>query len=280
MPLKSYVCTDGVRVSVEECLRGCRLPRRCLTLTTLRVIALRERVWDGAVHVTDLLGGVMQTYLKITQGYAIHPQDRAFVLLGSGHHKMLEDGRVGEELIEPKLTYTLPGEITLQGSCDVVEHENGEWVLSDFKTWGSYKVAKVLGVEKQGGGRGKPPVTFTIKPGLSDMRDEELQVNMYRVMLERAGLEVGRMQIQVTVRDGGIAAAKSRGVDANIYVIPVKKLSDVEVVGYFTAKGAELHQMLRTGESYPCTGEERWGGTKCRFYCEVAEFCPMGEGEK
>jgi len=325
MPLEWFKCLDGEVVKVKDCLKECRMKvdcpvcggdargiptlsepdgaeagcthcngtgkvgERCLTLPTLTLIA-EQRVWNGIPSTTQLLNGTMMEFLKLTQPYVIDPDKMAFALLGSRHHKNLQE--VAKQL-------NLPAEVALttddRDIFDLLEPEGNAWTLTDYKTWGSYKVAKSLGIVKVGmqddpsgevykttskwGKKGEPkqvPV-FQVMAQEADMWETELQLNRYRVMLEERGIAVGRMQVQVTVRDGGLAVAKSRGITRNTFKIPVRKLDDKKVVDYFFAKQEELLDCLDKGKcNNPCDDRECWEGVRCKEYCDVARYCAKG----
>ena len=133
MPLAWFRCPDGSLVNVEDCLGepGCRMGQRCLTQPTLQFIA-RDRKWTGIPSTTQLLNGTMLEFLKITQPYAVDPQNRAFALLGSIHHQRLEV--VAKEL-------KLPSEIGLgPDGKDIFEYDiyncpeklKGQLKIGDF----------------------------------------------------------------------------------------------------------------------------------------------------
>ena len=105
-----------------------------------------------------------------------------------------------------------------------------------------------------------------------------MQMNAYRVMSEQEyGWHITSLQVQCTVRDGGLAVAVKRGVKENIYLIPVSMLPDAVVLAYFHLKSDALEVALGTNRrEEPCSNTERWGGTRCRSYCEVAVYCPWG----
>ncbi|GAH13352.1 unnamed protein product [marine sediment metagenome] len=110
-----------------------------------------------------------------------------------------------------------------------------------------------------------------------DLFDTELQLNRYRVMLEERGLSISRMQVQITVRDGGLAVAHSRGIERNTYKIPIRRLDDSDVLGYFQSKHKDLLLALEESKcTSPCDERECWEGARCKGYCEVAMFCPKG----
>jgi len=211
-------------------------------------------------------------------------------LLGTLHHKKLE--AVAKEL-------GLPSEIALgpdgKDIFDLLEPENGSWTLTDYKTWGSYRVARALGIVEVGkqpdpsggtyktsgkwGKAGSPKMIpkFEIQPEAIDLWDAELQLNNYRLMLEERGLTIGNMQLQVTVRDGGLAVARSRGIGRNSFLIPVRRMDDEPVRIYFKVKKKVLLRALEDGEcEEPCDERESWDGNRCQGWCEVAMYCPKG----
>lgn len=287
--LEWFKCSDGEVTKASDCLKNCRMGERCLTLPTLEWIG-KERVWDGVPSTTQLLNGTMYSFLKLTQPYVVDPDSMAFALLGTKHHDKLKD--MAKEL-------GLPAEIALttedRDIFDLLEPDNGGYVLTDYKTWGSFKVAKAIGIVKTGmkpdpsgevykrsgawGKAGSPKMipVFRAMPGEADNYDTELQLNRYRIMLEERGLTINRMQVQVTVRDGGLAVARSRGVDRNMMMVPIKRLSDDDVRDYFYMKATQLAKALEDGSwSQPCSNHECWDGVRCRGYCEVAMYCPKG----
>ncbi len=286
--LGGFYCQDNEKVTIQDCLIQCRLGERCLTLPTLKLIS-REREWTGIASTTQLLQGTMEAWLKLTQPYCIYPKSRAFMLAGTWHHKALED--VAKEL-------GLPNEVALSGNRDIfdlVEIEDGQLVLTDYKLWGSYHVAKALGITEMGkmpdpsgalyqksgawGKAGTPKMInkFEIIPDNADMWETELQLNNYRVKLKALGINIAKMQVQATVRDGGLAVATSRGVTENIYKIPVRMLPDNDVIEYFTGKDHDLQQALEHGWTEPCNSRESWDGRKCADYCDVWNWCSKGK---
>jgi len=274
MPLKWFQCSlIDKPVPIEHCF-NCH---HCLTLPTLKMMA-DERAWTGRPSTTQLLNGTMLEFLKITRDYTIDPQKKAFALLGTRHH---------EELAEVAHGLGLPAEIALSPDgrdiYDLLEPENGAWTLSDYKTWGSYRMVRALGIVKVGKGKDSK---FMVNESQKDTWESEMQLNHYRVLLEEHDIKVGRMQVQVTVRDGGLQIARTRGVKDNIYLIPIRRLNDNVVMDYFNRKHWMLVDSLHAYETnpdylpLPCDNRESWDGARCRGYCEVAEFCPKGMMEQ
>lgn len=282
-----FYCPDKVAIRHEDCLKQCRMAHRCVTLPTLYLMA-RTRAWKGLPSVTQCLKGTMEAFLTITKDYYVSPQNLAFALLGTKHHQMLDDsakkllGIVSEERFDDE---------DVGGTADVLELSTTDNVLTDYKTWGSYKVAKALGFTKsdvptgefyKSGERKGQEKTRSVKgfnPAKSDMKDAVLQVNRYRIALQKAGHKIDRMQIQATVRDGGVAAAYKYDLKDNIYLIPIPFMEDAEVMNYFANKSECLLTALSTGVWVtPCSQEERWDDDrKCKKYCAVADQCVYGQ---
>ena len=216
---------------------------------------------------------------------------RAYALLGTQHHDRL-NLYINGSLQEQQLTWNLG----FSGTPDIVEPDHavqGSYILTDYKSYGSFRVGKMLGMKsrkeahptevyKRAGKWGKvgDPKTVTIweeDPTLADCSDEEIQLNGYRLILESNGYPISRMQIQATVRDGGLQIARERGIVKPMYMIPIRKLDDVGVISYFQTKKADWQSASVTGqEPPPCNDVESWSKRKCKDYCEVREFCSQG----
>lgn len=260
MPLKSFLCPDGVTRPILECLEKCPLETgRCLSLPTLTEIGY-DRKWTGTPSTTQLLNPTRIEYLKIKHDYAISPFDRAFALLGTRHHRRLElvAKRIEGLEAEKKLT----GEVT--GIVDLLE-PNGEsdtWRLIDYKTWGSYQVAKFTGE----------------KDGVYEIHQVELQLNNYRIMAQDLGFNITQLFIQATVRDGGTYTARNNKVPDKMLLIPVKILDDNYVREYFLTKAFALKSAVDKGILPDmCDYNGRWAGRRCKpEYCEVYRYCPEG----
>jgi len=239
-----------------------------------------QREWKGEPSTTQLLKGTREAYLEITQtGYSLDPMGELFRVLGSKAHAFLEEF-TDNELTEERLHDDIGS-----GQFDFYDPEDCS--LYDTKTWGSYKVMKALGFKqetvetgeffKSGPRKGLAKTKKIVVRAEPDMRDTEIQLNHYRMMLEAAGFEVKSMAVEAIVRDGGTYMAIGRGVDKNGYLIPVKRLPDEEVRSYLQTKRDNLIWALDTGcTPESCSDEESWDGRKCSGYCRVARFCDAG----
>lgn len=277
--IKYFECPDKQICEIKDCLEKCRMGFRCLSIPTLRLIA-EQRVWTGKPSTTQLLKGTREAYLEIISNDLIEdPKDQLFRILGTKGHGILEQYTVNE-LAEIRLQ-----DENTTGAFDLYDPENQ--TLYDYKTWGSYKVVKALGIEmvdvetdevyKIGAKKGQKKTKKEIRYGVPDMRDTELQINNYRLLLEAAGHPVQQMYVEAIVRDGGTFYANNRGITENGYLIPVKRLPDDEVREFFAAKNNALLQALETKTIPPiCSLEERWEDRKCKDYCTVACHCDHG----
>lgn len=291
--LEWFKCLDGEIIPYKDCLTKCRMPERCETLPYLH-LAADEREWTGEASTTQLLNGTMYTFLKITQPYIIDPDDMAFAIHGQKAHTQLET-KAKELGMPSELSTTHDG----RNVIDLIEYEDEILTLTDTKTWGSFRVAKALGVVKTGtkpdpsggvykktgvwGVAGSPKMiaVFQQMPQQVDNVDAELQLNRYRMLLEENGIKVDKMRIHVIVRDGGLAVARGRGIERNTYLIPIVRMEDSDVRGYFMGKELDLQQALKIGHcDKPCSERECWDGIRCRDYCEVWNYCPKGLIEK
>lgn len=288
-----FICPDGQRRPISECLQGCPRPEgECLALPYLIQIADR-RPWTGKPSTTQLINGTRLAFLEITQNYAVDPFERAFAALGTRHHhRFKEIAKKLNVLSEEKLEGEVTGILDLLVPDRQVTYE--AYRLYDYKTAGSFKVAKALGlvgrkipnlggeVYKTSGKWGKAgdPKMVTVfdqDPKAVDMWDWELQNNNYRIMVEACGFPISEMFNQVTVRDGGTMVAQNRGIVKNIYLIPIKRLPDDEVKAYFRNKRlALLHFLSKQTVPPPCTAKESWDGRRCDGFCDLWEFCDVG----
>lgn len=288
-----YICPDGIEVGIDECLMGCRLDGRinpdtkelycpagrCLSLRTLRAIA-DQREWNGKPSTTQLLNGTRESYLKLTTDYAINPRESLFMLHGTMVHDYLEKYTKGDEISEVRLD---DGVST--GAFDFYSPENGG-TLYDLKTYGSFKTAKVLGLQEikiptgQFFKNGNPKYRKVfIGGGRKDRLDLAIQLNDYRMKIEKElNLPVENLVCEIIVRDGNTYMATQRGVTEPGYLVPINKISDQWVERYMKKKANDLTRALETNTMPPkCSHRECWGGRKCENYCSVADKCKEWE---
>jgi hypothetical protein len=289
---KWFITPDGSRVEIAQAMEKGLLspfyPRPFLEMCA------QEREWTGEPSTTQLINGTRLEYLKLTTDYALDPSDMAFAALGTRTHKMLED-------IQTRLTFNEEKmhQDDISGIVDLLELQpDGSWWLEDYKTWGSFKVGKALGLVKRerpvldeagapvllksGPNKGKPKTAayYVQDPAKVDMEDVIWQLNRYRLMSEAALREpVRALKTFIFVRDGGTYMAKNRGIDRTTYYLDVPFREDRVVRQYFEAKKEALLGALGRRRMPPrCSDYECWDGRRCLGYCPVADAC-RAEGD-
>lgn len=274
---------------MEDCLKKCRIPERfdadrCLSHRTLKAIS-EQRKWTGKPSATQLLSGTREEYLKLTKEYAIDPQGSAFAIFGTGCHAFLEGYLENEKMIVEKRLTDPTGTYTGQFDC----YDGKRKILYDVKTYGSFKTAHAMGLEKhkepildENGVQkkyrnGKKMFRTYYTRGHRDVHDVAIQLNAYRMMVENMGYPVEDMQVEIFTRDAGTFSARDRGVNTNMQLIRINKISDKWIQRYMLTKAKRLTDALESDTlPPPCSYRETWGGRKCESFCAVWEFCDVG----
>ncbi|MCI1822314.1 MAG: hypothetical protein LKI76_00045 [Megasphaera sp.] len=286
MPATQFICPDGQRISILQCLTACPRQTRCMFLPTLRAIAKSVNRPIAEPTVTELIAGVRETYLKKTMSYAVSPQRVLYALQGQAIHTLHERCTQGEILSEIRLQDKITsGQFDLYGK--ILDTQEG--VLGDLKVTSSYKLMKALGIYKRKTATGavyksglrkgqQKYKTLLCHDGVRHVWDWAVQLNYYRMLLEQTGFPVQRMYIQAVCRDSGLRIAAERGIDQSLYIIPIYKISNRWIERYFRKKAALLQQARETHRLPPiCSSRERWQDRKCLDYCDGREFCPYGQ---
>lgn len=282
MPATQFICPNGEKVNISECLKKCKQGKRCMFLPTLRAIAKSVDRKVKQPSVTELISGVRETYLKKATEYAVDPFSILYSLQGQAVHSIHEknsEGILSEIRMEDGIT---SGKFDLYGN--LLDDEEG--VLGDLKITNSYKLMRALGiykvdvdtgeVYKTGAKKGQPKTRKEFRyDGVKDIFDWAIQLNYYRKLLEREGYQVSRMVIQAICRDSNLKTAAERGIIQKSYLIEINKISDHWLQKYFSKKAEMLKTALETKELPPiCTPRERWNDRKCLDYCAARENCP------
>ena len=286
MPATQFICPNGQRVKITECLKECPNNRRCMFLPTLRAVAnsLDRKIAEPTV--TELIAGSRETYLKKTTNYAVDPSSILYALQGQAIHSINESHTQGSILSEERLKDDITsGQFDLYGK--ILDSDEG--VLGDLKVTSSFKLMKALGiykvdvetgeVYKSGAKKGLPKTRKEFRyDGVRDLLDWAIQLNYYRMLLERQGFKVNKMFIQAICRDSNLRIAQERGIDKTIYIIPIYKISDCWLKKYFNHKAKILREALETKTLPPvCSFRERWNNRKCEEYCAAREHCPYSQ---
>ncbi|MCK5616192.1 hypothetical protein KAR91_80755 [Candidatus Pacearchaeota archaeon] len=239
--------------------------------------------------------GPRNIWLKATCDYAVDPNDRVFAVLGTTIHGRLSDkGITVNVLSEEPLS-----DAESQGIADLLEADEqipGKHILTDYKSSGSFAVAKWLGIQlekydvpiidpktnkpailKSGPNKGKVKTKQASKVIMGnpekDKRSINLQCNRYRIFYEKTGFPISKLQVFAIPRDGNTYIAKNRGIDRNMYTIPIVIMDDDEVLNYYRKLQAEVDRAFEDEWARICEPWECWSGNRCATYCEVREDC-------
>ena len=283
MPATKFICPDGKRIDIADCLCSCPKQQRCMFLPTLRAVAnsLDRKISEPTV--TELIAGTRETFLKKTTDYAVDPASILYALHGQAIHSINEQQTHGAILSEERLKDDITsGQFDLFGK--ILDADDG--VLGDLKITSSFKLMRALGiykvkidtgeVYKSGLKKGQPKFRTELRyDGVRDLLDWSIQINYYRLLLERAGFKISRMYIQAICRDASLRIAAERGIDKPVYIIPINKISDHWLQRYFHHKAKILREAIASKTLPPiCSYRERWGNRKCLSYCAARENCP------
>ena len=286
MPATKFICPNGQRIRITECLRSCPNQQRCMFLPTLRAVAdsLNRNIAEPTV--TELIAGIRETYLKKTSAYAVAPASILYALQGQAIHSINEQQTYGAILSEERLKDDVTsGQFDLFGK--ILDTDDG--VLGDLKVTSSFKLMKALGIYKvkvdtgeiykSGLKKGQSKFKTELRyDGVRDLLDWSIQLNYYRLLLERAGFKISRMYIQAICGDASLRIAVERGIDKPVYIIPINKISDHWLNRYFQHKAKLLREAIASKTLPPvCSFRERWGNRKCLGYCAARENCPYAQ---
>ena len=286
MPATKFICPNGERIRIVECLCSCPNSQRCMFLPTLRAVANSLDRQISEPTVTELISGIRETYLKKTSAYAVEPSTVLYALQGQALHSINELNTQGEILSEERLKDDITsGQFDLYGKILDTDEE----VLGDLKVTSSFRLMRALGiykvkidtgeVYKSGLKKGQPKFRTELRyDGVRDLLDWSIQINYYRMLLERAGFKISRMYIQAICRDASLRIAAERGIDKSVYIIPINRISDRWLTRYFQHKAKLLNKAIESKTLPPiCSFRERWGNRKCLDYCAARENCPYAQ---
>jgi len=230
------------------------MPQRCATIPFLTLIGY-DRKWEG-VSPSSAGNGPRMLYLKATTDYVVDPNSRVFAALGTGVHGKLSIHSYTKDALVAKWLG-----IIAETKEETLLDENDKPILL-----------------KSGKNKGQPKTrqnrTILTDPIKADMREVELQINRYRLLFEKHGFPISRMQIQAIPRDGGTYIAKNRGIDKNLYIIPVRRLQNKFVLEFYQNLSDQVNEAFKTGYARQCNIWEAWDNrNRCENFCEVKNVC-------
>lgn len=286
MPATNFICPDGQQIPISECLAHCPHRERCMFLPTLRAIAKSLNRNVAEPTVTELISSVRETFLKKTKEYAVEPTSILYALQGQAFHAINEGNTVDGILSEVRLHDAITsGKFDLFGKL----LDDSDGTLGDLKVTSSYKLMRALGiykidvptgeVYKTGSRKGLPKFRKEFRyDGVKDTFDWAVQLNYYRLLLEKQGFKVNRMVVQAICRDSNLKTAAERGITKPVYLININRISDHWLQHYFNQKALALSCALLNQRLPPvCKPKERWGDRKCLGYCAARQHCPYAQ---
>lgn len=284
MPQIGFQCPDKENILFKDCINKCRMGERCISKPHLKSM-IEQRLWNGKISTTQALNGTRFEFLRNFKDYFIDPQEEAFSSLGTLFHGIFEGNEIYSELtIEDKNT---------TGTLDYYDPD--EFCLWDYKLCGAYAVKKALGLTKRKiidpSGAVYKRSGKEFKAGDPKMIDEwyfnsnkrdcfewDMQLNKYRINLEKKHLRIDKMKIEATIRDGGLNATVRNNIDRKIYIIEIPKLKNKYVIDYYNKKSKALKIAVAHGYAPMCNERERWlndqgENVKCERFCQVSKHC-------
>jgi hypothetical protein len=311
MPIIGGILRDGTKVETEKLLSG-EYENPGFPLTFIKE-ALKDRPWDGRPHVTGLLVGTREQYLKYISKYFIDLDKAVIPMAGTRFHSNMED-----TVLLTEIGIEIDG---VQGTLDLLEELPNELNIVDYKLVGSFKMKKWFGIvsrpvpEVDNYGN---PVRYKTgqRKGQAKMKKEKfqdddakeqfdytMQINIYRVAVNallssemcKTVLGEGSSLYGKTVDNGKIFFALrdsslQHDFSFNSYYETCEKLPDAEVKAFIKEKATLLKTAMvnweadiESGESRQdaavkncpgmCSAKETWDGRKCEKYCDVREAC-------
>ena len=269
-----FICPNQERIKITDCLKKCPYTHRCLSPSTLALIA-DDRPFTG-VSPSMAGKGDRQIYLENMVDFAIDPRSKMFMTYGTRHH-MAKEGYAGEY-----------GEYSLDGGGTIDDYDKKTKTLYDSKFVGTGRldriavkvwvetgeVYKVNYKDKKKGDKKVKPIVGN-RWDISDDHDWVRQLNFYRIKLENMGYTVENIFVEATIRDGGTGIAIGKGYTDLVYMIPIQIVEDNDIYNYYEDKESGLREKMTMGTPPPiCEEKERWNDNiRCAFYCDVFEEC-------
>ena len=292
MPAVGFKCPsqDGAYTFWGKDCKCDTCPNQCMAKPALNAAA-QQRPWLGKPSVTQLIQPTMSAYLAIVNDYLIDPMATVASMIGTNSHKAFEESQPNNWLAEVRLE----DDIT-SGQFDA--YDTTTRTLWDWKFFGAFRIAKALGytprwtkkIITRGKNKGQEKWEQVFESGgVRDIREIAIQLNYYRYLMEKQGLEVKAIKVNMFLRGGLDATAKRYGLTQQGYVVPINFISKQWVRRYMVMKYDALMRALEEHErenvAIPsslsfCNKRDRWDNSKtypdrkCRDWCNVHEFCP------
>lgn len=196
---------------------------------------------DGRISVTSLISPPQLVALRRKHADELteDASERIWLLLGQCAHDILHRANV-DALTELRLSIDVDG-WRVSGQFDrLALYPDG--LLQDFKVTSSWAV-----IPREGSG------TAGVKP------EWEQQLNLYRLLIESHGGQVGRMEIIALLRDWSQFRAKGSATYPQRQVAVLRvPVWDRERAWAYLRERVALHKAAMAGEVPDCTTADQW----------------------
>ena len=168
MPATKFICPDGQRIDIVNCLCSCPKQQRCMFLPTLRAVANSLARNFSEPNVTELIAGTREPFFKKMTDYAVDPASILYALYGQAVHSINERHTQVSILSEERLKDEITSEqFDLFGK--ILDADYG--VLGNLEVTSSFKLMKTLGIYKQKVDTGEV-YKMRLKKGQSKLKTE------------------------------------------------------------------------------------------------------------
>ena len=269
MPIARVELKDGRIVPVDDIIQG-KVRDSGFPISFIRA-ALKEHLWDGSPHVTALLNGTRETFLKYVSKYTLKLDQMAIAMAGTKFHANMEND---VDLTELKISFD-----GIQGATDLLEVDpiTGSLSICDYKLVGSFALKKWLGIVSKdvpvtddfgnpvylksgkNAGQVKTKKEVRMDPAAADKFNYTMQTNIYRIIINAIladpkllekfpdlkgyeGQTVHAINIFFVLRDGSI----NHDFSNNSYLEPVEILPDEEVNAFIEDRAGRIRLAMST----------------------------------
>lgn len=296
MPITKFEFKSGTRADISDVLDS---PTEFPEYPAFYYFwAADRRKWNGTPHITDLIKGTREAFLLYTADCVIDLDATAHALGGLFKHGKLEDVFVDNS------RYTFRAEqkvnwLDIDGRLDAMLLDFNQHIIyiDDLKTAGAYKYKTYSGIStkkepvldefgntvyiKSGKNKGMPKTknTFVRSAGERDNLEYDVQISFYGHALQEQDpqLKDWKMYLHIffMIRDGGMAASKSQGINFNTMREPVNIIPKDMLTEHLVPRRKALVDSINSGlVPDMCTRKERWDDRKCCLaYCSAFEVC-------
>lgn len=280
MPIIGGILKDGTKVKTEDFFNGI-CPEPGFPLTFIKE-ALKTREWDGNPHVTSLLTGTREQYLKNVSKYYVSLDGMVLAMAGNRFHANMED-----DMLLTEIGISLNG---IQGTMDLLEVYPWDETLgvTDYKLVGSYRLIKWFGISKRpipvtddfgnpvfiktGKNKGQPKTKTEhyVSDEAKERFDYTMQTNIYRVAIERMladpdwqksnpeqsaifNKKIMRLRIFFAIRDSGI----NHDFSFNSFYEDCERINNREVLNFIADRSKKIIDAMANWNSDIESGETR-----------------------